>query len=89
MHKLAGKFVAVKSINKQYLSLQQQQQIGCGVNTKKVMQEVLILKRIRHRNVVRLYEYFETPKHILFIMELCAGGDLLNYVRKRRRLREE
>lgn len=52
------------------------------------MQEVLILKRIRHRNIVRLYEYFETEKHILFVMELCAGGDLLNYVRKRRRLHE-
>lgn len=52
------------------------------------MQEVLILKRIRHKNIVRLYEYFETERHILFVMELCAGGDLLNYVRKRRRLGE-
>jgi serine/threonine protein kinase len=53
------------------------------------MQEVVILKRTRHRNVVRLYEFFETQKHILFVIELCAGGDLLNYVRKRRRLKED
>ena len=48
----------------------------------------MILKKTRHKNVVRLYEFFETQKHILFVIELCAGGDLLNYVRKRRRLKE-
>ncbi len=81
LHKLTQRFAAVKSINKQYLSEETQ--------TKKVMQEVVILKRTRHRNVVRLYEFFETQKHILFVIELCAGGDLLNYVRKRRRLKED
>jgi len=49
----------------------------------------VILKRTRHRNIVRLYEFFETQKHILFVIELCAGGDLLNYVRRRRRLKED
>lgn len=48
-----------------------------------------MLKRTRHKNIVRLYEYFETEKHILFVIELCAGGDLLNYVRRRRRLKED
>jgi len=81
MHKLTQKFVAIKSINKQYLSEDAQ--------TKKVMQEVMILKRTRHCNVVRLFEFFETQKHILFVEELCGGGDLLNYVRKRRRLKED
>jgi len=36
----------------------------------------------------RLYETFETPLHVLFVIELCTGGDLLNYVRKRRRIKE-
>ena len=53
------------------------------------MQEVYILKRTRHRNVVRLFETFETNQHILFVIEMCSGGDLLNYVRKRRRLKED
>jgi len=30
----------------------------------------------------------ETPKHHLFFMEICQGGDLLQYVRKRRKLDE-
>ena len=81
LHKLTQKFAAIKSINKQYLSEESQ--------TKKVMQEVVILKKTRHKNIVRLYEFFETQKHILFVMEICGGGDLLNYVRKRRKLKED
>jgi serine/threonine protein kinase len=49
----------------------------------------MILKRTAHPNIVQLYEYFETQKHILFVIELAAGGDLLNYVRKRRQLKED
>jgi len=53
------------------------------------MQEVYILKKLKHPNVMRLFETFETQKHILFVVELCSGGDLLNYVRKRRRMKED
>lgn len=49
----------------------------------------MILRQTRHKNIVRLYEYFETAKHILFVIELSSGGDLLNYVRKRRQLKED
>ena len=36
-----------------------------------------------------LYETFETEKHLVFVTELCSGGDLLSYVRRRRKLSEE
>jgi len=52
------------------------------------MHEVGILLRLRHQSVVKLYETFETKRHMLLAMELCAGGDLLNYVRKRKKLDE-
>ena len=35
-----------------------------------------------------MYETFETKRHMILAMELCAGGDLLNYVRKRKKLDE-
>jgi len=53
------------------------------------MQEMAILKQSGHNNVVRLYDSFETNKHICFVMELCQGGDILSYVRKRRKLKED
>ena len=52
------------------------------------MHEVGILLKLRHNSVVKLYETFETRRHIMLVMELCAGGDLLNFVRKRKKCDE-
>ena len=80
MHKLVRKLVALKSLNKECLTDEVQKQ--------KLMKEVNLLLKLRHDHVVKIYETIETKKHIIIVMELCAGGDLLNYVRKRRRLKE-
>ena len=80
MHKLTGAMVAIKSINKEFLTDEN--------SKKKVMQEFSILKLLNYQSVIKLYETFESKKHILFVIELCAGGDLLNYVRRRRKLTE-
>jgi len=81
IHRLSGKFVALKSINKQFMNEE--------ASKRKVMQEFNILRRSRQQNVVRLYDSFETQQHIVFVMEVCGGGDLLTYVRKRRKLKED
>jgi len=81
-HKVSEQFVAIKSIGKEFLKNEDDQR-------KKIMQEVAILKQSNHPSVVRLLDSFETSKHICFVMELCAGGDLLTYVRKRRKLKED
>jgi 5'-AMP-activated protein kinase, catalytic alpha subunit len=47
-----------------------------------------LLKKVRHSNVIRLLEVFESPKHLLMVMEYAGGGDLLQYVKKRKRLEE-
>jgi len=81
-HKVCEHLVAVKSIERQVLRNEKEQK-------RRVMQEMSILKQGGHENVVRLYDTFETSKHICFVMELCQGGDLLSYVRKRRKLKED
>ena len=50
--------------------------------------EIDIVKSIKHPSHIKLLETFKDDKHHLMIMELCPGGDLLNYVRKRRKLTE-
>ena len=52
------------------------------------MNEINILKSLRHPNNIKILETFQTDKHHMIVMELCPGGDLLNYVRKRRKLNE-
>ena len=36
--------------------------------------EILILRRISHPNIVKLHEEFETPKEIYLVMELVTVG---------------
>jgi 5'-AMP-activated protein kinase catalytic alpha subunit len=55
---------------------------------RKIENEISLLRVMRNKSVVKLFETFETEKHYLFVMELCAGGDLLSFVRKRRKLNE-
>ena len=46
------------------------------------------MEHTRHPNIVKLFESFESDNHRLMFMELCTGGDLLQYVRKRKQLKE-
>jgi serine/threonine protein kinase len=80
-HKLTGKKVAVKAIPK--ISLQNTR------SQKKVIQEVYIMKKIRSKFVVKVLEVFESEKNFLIVMEHAGGGDLLHYVRDKKRLKEE
>lgn len=80
MHKLVRKLVALKSLNKSELTDKDQKD--------KLLREVSLLLKLRHNHVVKIYETIESEQHIIIVMEICAGGDLLNYVRKRRRVKE-
>lgn len=80
VHKLSEKLVAIKSLHKEYLRRNN--------NNSKLRREISLLKSITHKNVVRLYETFSNENHLLIVTELCSGGDLLSYVKKRRKLTE-
>ena len=81
IHKLSGKLVALKSITKKVMTDEH--------SKNKVLREVSIWGQLQHKSIIRLYESFESKKHILYVSELCSGGDLLTYVRKRRKLKEK
>jgi serine/threonine protein kinase len=49
---------------------------------------VYLLKKIKHSNVIRLLEVFESKKHMLIVMEYAGGGDLLRLIRRKGRLDE-
>ena len=80
MHRLTRKLVAIKSTDKDQMREES--------TKRKMMQEIDIIKALKHTSHIKLLETFQTAKHYLIVMELCPGGDLLNYVRKRRKLTE-
>jgi len=81
VHILTGKYVAIKCINNEIMNDK--------TNKDKVRKEVAILQSLNHESVIKLYETFESKKFYLLVFELCVGGDLLTYVRKRRKLKEQ
>ena len=80
IHKLTGLKVAIKSIDKAYMKDEHRR--------RKVFQEVFTMRRIRHHNVIRLFEVFESSRHFNMVLEYCGGGDLLQFVKTRIRLPE-
>ena len=74
IHKLTGRKVAIKIINKQGLTEQEMQL------TKT---EIEILKIGQHPNIITLYDVIENEEKIYIIMEYCAGSDLFAYIEER------
>ncbi|XP_072964265.1 CBL-interacting serine/threonine-protein kinase 12-like [Typha angustifolia] len=49
-----------------------------------VKREIAILRRVRHPNIVKLFEVMATKSKIYFVMEFARGGELFNKVAKGR-----
>eukprot|EP00741_Cyanophora_paradoxa_P024332 tig00000053_g23497.t1 len=45
-----------------------------------ILNEIEILQRISHPNVVALYEAYQTPKRLYLVMELVTGGELYDRI---------
>lgn len=81
VHKLTEELSAMKQCDRRRMN-----EVG---SKKCFLQEVAIMKRLTgHANVIQLFEVVETPSQIVLVMEFASGGDLLKYVRTRRRLAE-
>ncbi|XP_073061374.1 CBL-interacting serine/threonine-protein kinase 12-like [Primulina eburnea] len=75
-----GESVAIKVIDKEKIL-----KVGLIGHIKR---EISILRRVRHPNIVQLFEVMATKTKIFFVMEYVKGGELFNKVAKGR-LKEE
>lgn len=55
---------------------------------KGLQQEIAIMKGIRHRHVIRLYEHYEDAKDHYLVTELVEGGELFERIVKKNRYSE-
>ena len=79
---LTGRIVAIKSIDKFKLGSNSE-------NMKRVLYENNLVKKLNHPNITKILEMFENDKYFLIIMEYINGGNLFNFVKKRRKLSEK
>ena len=72
-----GHSVAIKVINKHKIA----HNANLVLNVKR---EIEIMRRLRHPNIVKLYEVMATKTKIYFVMEFVKGGELFAKVAKGR-----
>lgn len=63
--------------------------LGKSNNRRLLEQEIAILEKLRHRNVVQLLAHEEAGEYIYLVMEFCNGGDLASYLQKHSTISEE
>ena len=80
-HILTNETVAIKILDKMILSQTPE-------DYELVRQEISILKIVKHKYIVQLYEILQTVQHIFIVMEYCEGKDLMDYILAKNRLSE-
>ena len=71
-----NKLYAIKAFNKEYMQSQHK-------GKESLLNEIHILRSINQKNVIRLYEVYETNNSIYFVVDLLNGGELLNRVKEK------
>ena len=72
--------LAMKILNKRMIMRQKQ--------NKYVLEENRIMKSVKHPFVIHLYYTLQTPRSLIFIMELCPKGDLAAHISEKERFSE-
>lgn len=49
-------------------------------NEQRFQEEIMLMKRLDHPNILKLFETFEDKKNIYLVLELCSGGELFDRI---------
>ncbi|CAD6194499.1 unnamed protein product [Caenorhabditis auriculariae] len=77
-HLLTDQKVAIKIIDKKAI----------GRDLPRVKTEIDALRSLSHQYISRLYQYIETEEKYFIILEYCSGGEMFDYIIRKRRLEE-
>ena len=80
-HIPTGEKVAIKIMDKEQI-------MSDELNKVRVLNEISILKIVRHNNIIKLYEVMETPQKIYLVMEYCDSGEMFDYIVSKQHLSE-
>ena len=79
-HIITGEKVAVKMLYKEKILEES--------DKKRLEREIKILKILKHKNIVHLYNVFQTSSTIYLVMEYIKGKELFEIIVKKKRLSE-
>ena len=81
-HKISKVFRAMKIINKNAMSLGNEEEDA-------LINEINIVKSLDHPNIMKVYEFFQKKDRLYIISELLSGGELLKKINDNNQLSED
>ncbi|CAD8090222.1 unnamed protein product [Paramecium sonneborni] len=79
-HTIADEYVAIKMLEKSRIQNQS--------DLVRVQREISIIRKVNHPNVIKLYEILESESCVYLVMEYVKGGELYDYIIKKKYLPE-
>ena len=58
------------------------------MDIERINREIEILKKLRHKNIVQIYDTISSTNHIYLIMEYIEGADLYDFISKKKTTNE-
>ena len=55
---------------------------------ERISREISILKKLKHPNIIKIYDIIENPNNFYIIMELAINGELFKHIVKKKHLEE-
>ena len=74
-HNVTGIIRALKVIDKNNIDLKEE-----PLSEQEILNEINILKKIDHPNIMKIFEFYSTETTFYLILEFCEGGDLSDFV---------
>ena len=74
-HNRTGVIRAMKVIEKKNVELN-----GEELSDEEILNEINILKKIDHPNIMKIFEFYQTSTTYYLILEFCEGGNLYDFV---------
>ena len=80
IHLLTNEKVALKIFDKSKISSNKEKMY--------IQREISILKKVKHYNIIKLYNIVQTEKHLFLVQEYASGHELLKYLESKENLSE-
>ncbi|CAD8125703.1 unnamed protein product [Paramecium sonneborni] len=80
-HTITNETVAIKILEKDKMKE--------GIDYERISREINCLKKLRHPNIIQIYEIVQTVHSLYLIMEYAPGGELFEVIIRNQRLNEK
>ncbi|KAF9354228.1 hypothetical protein BGX26_007952 [Mortierella sp. AD094] len=85
----ADRIVAIKVVRKYDMNAQQSKHLHRDMKKKprvteraNILKEVQIMRQLKHRGIVELYDFSESDEYYFLVLELATGGELFHRIVK-------